>query len=355
MTTIIYYDMASEYYLAYVLDGLMTKAASFKCKIRISKSEPPLFQHINLPTKDTSRMFALGLFQINTGNTSKWFCIDAHDDSGPEGYFRPILEKVDYYFKLNCNPKVFEEDAALAPYETKILSLGCAFALRPSNAYRFFPRLKQSKVYGWDWFSIKRRLLALRRHPNLQWYRAMRAMQPDKDVFLVRRYYREAGHARSNEECLKIVESIKRIEGLTGYIGFTGITVEPPKCFREHAIGPDRTLRDHLHLMARSRVCIYMPGTYNCLSFKFGQYLALGKPVIGLKLPFMPLMEIDSLDADILAEQFCCDRPDGIPAKLLGLLRDPVRMEYLRSSNIRIFEQYFSPESVADRILNRVL
>jgi hypothetical protein len=66
-------------------------------------------------------------------------------------------------------------------------------------------------------------------------------------------------------------------------------------------------------------------------------------------------MEIDSTDREILAEQFCCDRPDEIPAKLVGLLRDPVRIKYLKSSNIRIFEQYFSPESVADRILNRVL
>jgi hypothetical protein len=271
MTTITYYDMASEYYLAYVLDGLMTKAASFQCKIRISKSEPSLLQHISLPAKDTSRMFALGLFQIKTENSSKWFCIDAHDDSSPEGYFRPILEKVDYYFKLNRNPKAFEDDIGLAQLEAKVHSLGCTFALRPSDAYRFFPRLKQSKVYGWDWSSVKRRLVALRRHPNMHWHRTLRAMQPDRDVFLVRRYYREAGHAQSNQECLTIVESIKRIEGLTGYIGFTGTTLEMPECFRKQAIGSDRTLRDHLRLMARSCVCIYMPGTYNCLSFKFGQ------------------------------------------------------------------------------------
>jgi hypothetical protein len=69
MTTIIYYDLASEYYLAYVLEGLMTKAASFQCKIRISKSEPSLLRHINLPVKDVNKMFTLGLFEINTGNT----------------------------------------------------------------------------------------------------------------------------------------------------------------------------------------------------------------------------------------------------------------------------------------------
>ena len=119
MTTIIYHDLASEYYLAYVLDGLMSKAASFQCKIRISKREPCLLQHIDLPAKDVNRMFALGIFEISTGNTTKWFCIDAHDDSSPEGYFRPILEKVDYYFKLNRNPKAFEEDAGLARLDAK--------------------------------------------------------------------------------------------------------------------------------------------------------------------------------------------------------------------------------------------
>jgi hypothetical protein len=300
-------------------------------------------------------MFTLGLFQVKSDNSSKWFCIDAHDDSSPEGYFRPILEKVDYYFKLNRNPKAFEDDIGLALLEARVHSLGCAFPVRPSNAYRFLPRLIHSTVCGWDWFSIKRRLVALRRLPNIRWYRTLRAMQADKDAFLVRRYYPEAGHAQSNQECLTTIESIRQIQGVTGEIGFVGTTVETPECFRKHAIGPVRALRDNLRAMARGRVCIYIPGTSNCLSFKFGEYLALGKPVIGLKLPFLPVMEIDSLDRDILAEQFCCDTPDYIPAKLVGLLRDPVRMEYFRSSNIRIFEKYFSPEAVANRILNLVL
>src|SRR5664279_1638425 len=117
MTTIIYYDLASEYYLAYVLDGLIKNALHRRYKLCISKSEPPLLQNMTLPAKDVSRMFALGLFQVKHENSSKWFCIDAHDDSSPEGYFRPILEKVDFYFKLNRNPKAFEEDLGLAQFK----------------------------------------------------------------------------------------------------------------------------------------------------------------------------------------------------------------------------------------------
>ena len=97
-----------------------------------------------------------------------------------------------------------------------------------------------------------------------------------------------------------------------------------------------------------------MLGTNNRLSFKFGQYLALGKPVIGMKLPFWPVAEMGSEDKSILEEQFCCDQPEEIAPKLLELLRDEKRQEFLKTNNIRLFERYFSPTVVASHILKRV-
>jgi hypothetical protein len=295
------------------------------------------------------------MFQVTSGGSTKWFCIDAHDDSGPEGYFWPILEKVDHYFKLNCNPAVLVENPELARHSAKIHSLGCTFTLRPTKPYLFFPRFRPCKLYGWNWFSIKRRLRALQRNPSLQWHRNLREQQADKDVFLIRRYYQERGHSASNEECCRIFDSLKQNAGISGFLGFIGTSSETPDIFRQFAFGPDRSIRDHLTLMARSRVCIFMPGTYNCLSFKFGQYLALGKPIIGMKLPFWPLPDIDKHDHELLESQFCCTEPEQIPAKVKELLRDTERLDFLRTNNIRIFERYFSPAAVANRILQQVL
>ena len=98
-----------------------------------------------------------------------------------------------------------------------------------------------------------------------------------------------------------------------------------------------------------------MPGLYNCLSFKFGEYLALGKPVVGMKLPFWPLPDMDQHDQECLESQFCCAEPEDIPAKVTELLRDKERLRFLKTENIRIFERHFSPEAVAARIFARVL
>ena len=355
MTTITYHDLASEYYMAYPLQGLLTEARAHGCRMRISKNPPPILNNIHLSKKDNERLFALGIFQVTAGASTRWFCIDAHDDSSLEGYFRPVLKAVDHYFKLNEDPTAFEKDRELGGLKHKVHPLGCTFAIRPAMSWRFLPRLRPCKHYGWNWFSIKRRLRALQRNPSMEWYRNLRSQPSDKDIFLVRRYYRDTDHAPSNQECLRIFESLNHIAGISRHIGFTGTASTMPDSFHKYVFGPERSLRDHLTHMARSRVGIFMPGTYNCLSFKFGQYLALGKPIVGMKLPFWPLTDMDPADKELLESQFCCIEPEEIPAKLIDLLRDRARMDFLKTQNIRIFERYFSPQAVAARILERVL
>jgi hypothetical protein len=355
MTTITYCDLASEYYMAYPVNGLISEAAGHGCRIHVAKTPPNLLSEARLANKDVGRLFALGIFQVNRGESSEWFCIDAHDDSGHGGYFRPILERVNHYFKLNCNPSAFGKDPTLERCRSKIHPLGCAFAVRPCKPWQFFPRLRPCPVYGWNWFSVKRRLRALQRVPTLESHLLLRTFQTDQDVFLVRRYYREPEHARSNELYCRIFECLKGADNFSGAIGFTGTSLGTPDRFRKHAFGQDRPYRQHLKLIARSRVCIYAPGTYDCLSFKFGQYLALGKPIVGMRLPSWPVADIERGDKELLDQQFCCTEPEEIPIRLAELLRDPERLDFLKINNIRIFECYFSPRSVAQQILRRVL
>lgn len=355
MNTIIYYDLASEYYLAYPLCGLMAEAPKYGCRIRVSKQPPSLFSGLPLTERDTSRLFALGIFRVITEKGSRWFCVDAHDDSGPDGYFRTVLNRVDYYFKLNLNPAAFAQTPTLARLRRKVESLACTFAVRPPKPWLFLPRLTACPAYAWNWLSVKRRLRALQRIPDFRWHAALREERPEHDVSFVRRYYREPEHAASNELYCRIFDSMKALNGVSGTLGFTGLAPDVPERFRRHACGGERPYRDHLREAARSRVGLYAPGTYNCLSFKFGQYLALGKPVVGLKLPFEPAPEMDGADKALLEEQFCCREPEEIPAKVAELLRDPARQERLRAGNLRVFERYFSPRAVANRILSRVL
>jgi hypothetical protein len=355
VTSITYHDLASEYYMAYAVDGLMAEAAKRGCKFSVSKEPPVFLRQIDLGAQDRNLIYSLGIFQVKDRSTTTWFCIDSHDDSSAQGYFRSVLHKVDAYFKLNCNPSVFSNDAELSGSKEKIHSLGCTFSVRPSRPWLFFPRLRPCTAYRWNWLSVKRRLRFFQSVPNLEWHRQLRLQEPNHDVFLVRRYYHETGHSQSNEVCSRIFESVKQHTKLSGPIGFTNTSAATPARFLRHAVGPDRTHRCHLTQAARSRVCVYIPGTYDCLSFKFGQYLALGKPVIGLRLPFWPLPDMDNASKAVLEEQFCCSEPEQIPMKLLELLQDTRRMAALSASNVSIYERYLSPRAVAGRILDRVI
>lgn len=353
MTTITYFDLASEYYMAYPLNGLLGQANAHDCRIRISKQTPSILKQIGFSAKDQQRLFSCGLFKVSTPGGSKWFCIDAHDDSTPEGYFMPLMDRVDHYFKLNLDHAVVETYPGLKAFRSMIHSLGMTFAIRPLQPWLFYPRLTPCAVYDWNWFSIKRRFRFLQRTPSIQWHRNLRYCQPGQDVFLVRRFYHEPGHTKSNQDCCRIFDGLKA-SGISGDIGFTSSSENIPQEYRMHLIGGDRPLIDHLQRMARSRICIFMPGTYDCLSFKLGQYLALGKPIVGMKLPFRPLPDMAREDNDLLESQFCCTNPGDVAREVIGLLHDVERLKFLSEENVRIFERYFSPQAVAERILSQV-
>jgi hypothetical protein len=352
MKTIVYYDLASEYYLAYPLDGLLREAGNHGFRIRISKRVPKLLRDIEWSGTDVRRLFSLGVFKVLDGSKPpRWFCIDTHDDSSPDGYFRPLLGRVDWYFKLNFNQDLIAENPWFQQHLDQIYPLGCTFAIRPSQAWRFLPRPFPAYGLPWGGFEMKRRLVALARNPSMEGYRRMRAIQQESDVFVARRYYTEPEHMQSNLDYLRVFEGLAEIGGVSGIFGFTGLPETAPDFFQRFNIGSDRTLREHLTLTAISRICVYLPGTYNCLSFKFGQFLAMGKPVVGLALPFSPISGIMDADREVLEAQFVCASVDEIAPRLDALRKDPERIADLRSRNVEIFERYFSPVAVARRIM----
>ena len=81
MTSITYYDLASEYYMAYPLDGLIEEAANRGFRFSVTKEPPPILVQAELGHQDRDLIHTLGIFQVRGGNTTKWFCIDSHDDS----------------------------------------------------------------------------------------------------------------------------------------------------------------------------------------------------------------------------------------------------------------------------------
>jgi hypothetical protein len=103
--------------------------------------------------------------------------------------------------------------------------------------------------------------------------------------------------------------------------------------------------------MGRSRVGIYVRGTKGCLSFKFGELMALGSPVVGETI----LNNREYLySLDYFDEQFAYDEPEQIVEQVIRLLENPARIEELRRANTATFLNHLSPRPAVAAILDRL-
>ena len=108
----------------------------------------------------------------------------------------------------------------------------------------------------------------------------------------------------------------------------------------------------YLRNLARSRVLIYVRGPHDSLSFKFGEMMALGRPIVGQKLRH----NRDTLYRHpYFDEQFAYEDPQEIVDKVVELLANPAKMEAIARSNEEVFESTLTPAAGIANILNALL
>src|SRR5262249_53089247 len=104
-------------------------------------------------------------------------------------------------------------------------------------------------------------------------------------------------------------------------------------------------LPDLLKLYATSKIAVYVRGLHDCLSFKLGQYLALGMPVAGQTILLdnrfvrcMPQFET----------QFSGTTPDEIVHSVKAALDAPVETRSAMGlANLEYFRDHVSPLAAA--------
>ena len=104
--------------------------------------------------------------------------------------------------------------------------------------------------------------------------------------------------------------------------------------------------------LARARVGIYVRGTHNCISFKLGELLALGLPIVGQ--PIANNRKIFYADSE-WSKQFRFETVDEIITEVRRLLKSPSELTKLGEMNRRIFDNQFAPKAVVADILRKVL
>jgi hypothetical protein len=169
------------------------------------------------------------------------------------------------------------------------------------------------------------------------------------DVFFVVHFYSQERHQEANEFRYRLMKAIQGNRHLSSRVGFEGSDL--PSQYRDLR-QPRLHLREYLASVSKSRVGIYVRGLHDCLSFKFGQLLAMGMPIAGQTIRVNTRNIMDSSHFGI---QFAYDEPEQIADRAAELLSRPEELAMLGESNARVFDARFAPEATVNGMLELLL
>lgn len=291
----------------------------------------------------------IGLFKWEIAGGEHYFCIDMRDSSTPctgMGYHIPLLEKVRYYFKVNHNLDDINNASRLRSLRNKIIPAHPFFPVRVPRLLPFLPMVMPSRAMDWTVQKAWRHIRQLRSLLPLEQLTRLRDVQKDLDIFFVIRVSDQEHHHQAAKIRMEIVKELKRcskINAKTGIVGNQDIRRKHTDLWIDQS--PRRT---YLHDLSRAKLAIYVRGLHDCISFKFGELLALGKPIVGQKIVNNTDIIYSNPHFD---EQFAYEDPQKIVAKAAELLAQPERLAMLGKSNAEVFDSKFAPEAAVSAII----
>jgi len=345
---LIYYDVADLNYTSFFLSGFYKNQRKFNYKISCEKKLPPEFLSYAM-TPWWRR--AIGLFKFVRNGDETPFCIDALDSCRSNlwnGFCFPLLEKVKYYFKVNYNNEAISNDLLLKKYH-HIVAVPLFFPVR------IFPwRVPFSKLgnillrcFISNWMgqsNIAQNVL------SMEEMRQLRFIKKDVDIFFMPYFYHEDYYMPLNYFRLQIMKEMSRYRECRCLMGFSSSKRLPPE-YEPFRIMPC-SLKSYLKSLARAKIAIYTRGAMQCLSFKLGQYLVIGKAIIGQKIKnnYQIFHQLKYFNL-----QFNYEEPKVIAAAAVQLLNDPQKLDVIAKSNSAEFDLNFTPESISSGMLNRLI
>ena len=353
---ITFYDFANLLYSGYFIVGFDQDAQATGYNFVVRHTPPDLLRSSAMTGRWRQLLFSICIFKAEVGGEPFFFCIDTRDSAHPSereglGFHLPLLERVKLYFKVNYNEGVISSEPALAAYADKIVPVPLFFPARPRAAMlaRLFPRLTPAVEASWSAADVLMRLKTLRYLVSARELVRLRTAKKDLDVFFVVNHYGGAAHAASNEFRHELMSELRSRGEIRSITGFASDRWLPDKYVpMRTAVASART---YLTRVARSRVAIYVRGMYQCHSFKLGELLAMGMPMVGqpLRNNAASLYSNSSLE-----EQLAFEEPREIVRTVLKVLRQPETLERWGRSNARTYDQFLTPSHVVSDIVARL-
>jgi len=353
MTTITYYDFSDLRFASLFINGFLANEKERGYRFDISREAPPEFADLDPAANWMTEIIPVSLYRVN-GRDPFLFCIDGDDKSGadePWGeFYQPFLERCRYYFKVNYNAGVIAQSDELKPFAAKIKPVPVVYPIAPSQPWRLLPKVTPLNGRPWPLQAIKRRIRYLRTFTSLDKYRELRARDKDIDVFCNFILYEQPKY----EDMIARRRSV--IEALNQYDQFNIVaSYFCPSKSGEEDCGPNESdLLDQRHYFdykSRSRVGVYVRGNHDCLAFKFGELMAMGKPIAGETL----MNNRENMYAyDRFDEQFAYDDPQELVERIIYLLENPRELAELRKVNTATFENHFTPKPLVKDILDQI-
>lgn len=349
---IIHYDFCDLNYSGYYVEGFRQACAAVGHEFVVSRRVPFLLRGIAPEDRWRKLLRSVALFEARGAGETRWFCVDARDSSRPgadrgDGYHLPLLERVHRYFKVNHDPDAVAAEPSLRPFAEAIVPADPFFALRPAAFADALPRPVPAPAVAWNGDAVLRRLKALRALPREEDVTRLRGSPKVRDFHYVVRYYDQPRHARHMEFRFELMRALRPLAGPGSCVGFAAPPGALPAKYAGYRIAPV-PLRAHLVALSAARVGVYVRGLHDCLSFKFGQFMALGLPVAG-----QPLGAGGARyrDAPGFGGQFAHEDPVALAHAAAELAADPARREALGAANARLFDARFAPRPVAEAML----
>jgi hypothetical protein len=303
----------------------------------------------------------MALFHCETNAESFYFSVDRTDSNfsihGPQ---KSMLALCRFIFKANYHRGYLNACSEIHDSTHKYIPISHSFPVQLENKFPFalkaFDIRKDwsSKASDFrdvkDW-SLRQALHRLRylftnRAPELEAFCQLRNQPRDIDVFFVMAYYEEDLHNQVSKFRADVMLALKELQGFNMEIGF--VSSKPLPEALASLVTPKMTMSQYLAKLVRSKVAIYVRGPHDCLSSKFAQYLALGKPVIGQSLA----NDTENLNQyPYFKEQFAFDDAKSLVKEVEKLLRDEKRMKLYASSNADVFDKKVSPDYAASIIM----
>ena len=354
-TEIIFYDFENVEIsrISFYLNGFILNQKKYAYRFIVKRLVPSILAGKSMEGDWRKYLFDIGLFEVRKNGSSFFFCIDRSDHSTnymSEGFHIPLLEVVKYYFKVNYNKEAVYADPYLSGFREKIIPTGPSFPIRTMNNLSFLCRAISYKRPDWTPKLVKDRLKLMTRMPTINHFRNLRRVQSDLDVFFIMRYYDNPNQQQQNDFRYEVMRELGRHRHRNIVTGFVSRRKLPGKFAR--LTKQPYEMNAYLHHLACSKVAVYVRGPHHGISSKLGQYLAMGKPIIGESILNNKELFYDN---HYFNEQFVYDTPMEISDHVESLLRDPQKLTFLGEANAKTFDTHFTPEITTVNIIKTLL